>query len=65
MLAVVRSLPGVDLFVAPQGSRSREALVTDAAAVRFDPCVASHVRLHVLEHLSTDAAGPTRLSVRL
>lgn len=54
-----------DLLVAPQGSGSREGLVADAAAVRLDPRVASHVRLHVLKGLPTDAAGAAGLPVRL
>lgn len=65
MPAGVGSLPGVNLLVASQRSRSREALVADATAVRFYPCVPSHVRLHVLETLSADVAGSVRLSVRL
>ncbi len=51
--------------MASQSSGSGEALVADAAAVRFDTCVASHMSLHVLETLAADAAGPTGLSVRL
>lgn len=55
----------MDLLVAPQSSGSGETLVADAAAVRFDPSVASHMCLHVLETLTADAAGPAGLSVRL
>lgn len=61
----MQPLSSVDLLVAPQRSRSREALVADAAAVWFDSCVASHVHLHVLKSLTADAAGATGLSVRL
>lgn len=49
----------------PQRSGSGEAFVADTAAIRFDPRVASHVRLHVLEPLLADAAGPAGLSVGL
>lgn len=65
VLADVRSLSCVDLLVASQCSGSGEAFVADGAAVRFDPCVASHVRLHVLETFPTDAAGAAGVSVRL
>lgn len=61
---LIVNLPA-DLLVAPQGSGSRERLVADAAAVRLDPRVASHVRLHVLKGLPTDAAGAAGLPVRL
>lgn len=64
VLAGVRSLSAVDLLVAPQRSWSGEVFVTDAAAVWFDPSVASHVHLHVLETLLADAAGPASFSVR-
>lgn len=64
-LADVRSLSCVNLLVAPQRAGSREAFVADGAAVRFDPRVASHVRLHVLETFAADAAGAAGLSVRL
>lgn len=47
----------VDLLVAPERSGPREALPTDAAAVRFLPRVTPHVCLHVLERLSTDLTG--------
>lgn len=50
-----RPLAAVDLPVAPERSGPREALPTDAAAVRFLSGVAPHVCLHVLEGLSTDA----------
>lgn len=59
----MRPLATVQLPVAPQCSRSGEVFVANAAAVRFDPCVAPHVCLHVLEALPTDAAGATGLSV--
>lgn len=65
MLTDVRSFPTVDLLVAPQCSGSGEAFVADAAVVRLDPCVASHMRFHVLETFAADAAGPAGLSVRL
>lgn len=61
----VWSLSRVDLLMASQRSGSGEAFVTDGAAVRFDPRVASHVRLHILEPFATDAAGAAGLSVRL
>lgn len=64
-LADVRSLSCVDFLVAPQSTSSREAFVADGTAVRFDPRVASHVRLHVLETFTADAAGAAGLSVRL
>lgn len=59
------TLAGVGLLVAPQRAGSGEALPTDAAAVRFDPRVASHVHFHVLEGSSTDPAGSARVSVGL
>lgn len=49
----------VDLPVAPQRPRPREALPTDAAAVRFLSGVAPHVCLHVPEGLSTDVTPPS------
>lgn len=64
MRADVWPLTTVDPLVAPQCSGSGEALVADAAVVRFVSCVAAHVRFHVLERLAADAAGPTGLSVR-
>ena len=64
-LADVRSLSCVDFLVASQRTGSREALVADGTAVRFDSCVASHVRLHVLETFTADAAGAAGLFVRL
>lgn len=51
--------PAVDLLVSPQCSGSREALAADIAAVWFDSCVTSHVRLHVLKRLPADLTGPT------
>lgn len=60
-----RRPPAVDLLVAPQSSRTREALPTDAAAVGFLPGVTPHVRLHVLERLPTDLTGPPSFPVRL
>lgn len=59
------TLAGVGLLVAPQRAGSGEALPTDAAVVRFDPRVASHVHFHVLEGSSTDPAGSARVSVGL
>ncbi len=55
----------MNLFVAPQRACSWESFVADAAAVWFDPRVASHMRFHVLETFTTDAAGPSGLFVRL
>lgn len=60
-----RPLAAVDLPVAPQRSGPREALPTDAAAVRFLSGVTPHVRLHVLEGLPTDVTRPSAFSVRL
>lgn len=51
--------------MAPQCSSSWEAFIADTAAVWFDPCVASHMRFHVLEAFTADVAGPTGLFVRL
>lgn len=65
VLADVWAVPAVNLLVAPQRSGSGETFVADATAVWFDPRVASHMCLHVLETLTADAAGPISLSVRL
>lgn len=65
VLADVWTLAAVNLLVAPECSRSREAFGTDTAAVGFDAGVTAHVCLHVLELLPADAAGAAGLSVRL
>lgn len=48
----------VDLLVAPERSRSREALSADVTIEWFDSSVAPHVCLHVLKHLPADLAAP-------
>lgn len=64
-LTRIWTLTNVDLLVAAQCSGTGEALPADGTAVWFEPCVESHVRLHVPEGLSTDAAGPACLPVGL
>lgn len=59
----MRALTTVDLIVAPKRTWPGEVFATDQAVVRFEACVAPHVRLHVLESLSADTTGPTSLSV--
>lgn len=59
--------PAVDLLVAPQRSRSGEALAAEVTAERFQSCVTPHVRLHVLKSSATDRTRPNaadRFSVR-
>lgn len=64
-LADVWSLPAVDPLVSPQSAGPWEGLTADAAAVRFDTCVASHVGLNVLVGFPTDVTDFTSISVSL
>lgn len=64
-LTDVRPLTAVDPLVAPQSTGSWEAFPADAAAVRFDTCVAAHVGVNVLVGFATDVADLPGVSVSL
>lgn len=64
-LTDVRSLPGVDPLVAPQGAEPGKGFTADAAAVWFDAGVTPHVSLNVLVGFTADVADFTGFSVTL
>lgn len=60
-----RALPAVGLLVAPQSTGPREGFTTNAAAVRFEAGVASHVGLNVLVVFAADVTNVACFFVRL